>query len=437
MADKSLLKRKKTWYWGIGLVTALIALLVLLAFNFVVPGSATAEESAAVVSLEAAETVEASGSLKAQPFASLTWNTAGIVEKVYVKVGDNVREGDVLMKLKTTSVSGSVISAQADLVAAQEDLDDLLSSSDTDLAQAVIDLKDAQEAYDKAEDYLYYLQNSKKVPQTETRVFFESKRNNWQYRYKTKTFKGPAPEDWVIEAENDLALKKAELEDIRRTFDLLKDGPNAQDVIAAQARVDAAQATVDSMSVIAPFDGEVLSVDNQIGDSVEVGELSVNLANLDHLYVETQVDESDIARVKLGNPVTATLDAVPAVTLTGEVVAINPVGEVISGLVKYNVRIDLDPVGGDVFLPLGTTANVVIQVKEASETLAVPITAIQNDGTGEYVWVVQADDSTVRVDVVSGAIVGNLVTVTGDLAEGDRVQLIRESSVSAPNPFDD
>ncbi|MBN2115157.1 MAG: efflux RND transporter periplasmic adaptor subunit [Anaerolineales bacterium] len=429
------LKGKRIRYWGIGLIVALIAVFVLLSFNSANASNAATDSFASVVSLNMTETVEASGSLAAQPSASLTWNTGGVVEEVYVKVGDQVREGDVLMKLKTTSVSANIISAQADLVAAQRELDDLLSSSDTDLARAVIELKDTQEAYDKAVNYLHYLQTSQKVPQSETRLILQTKRNSWMYLYKTKTFKGPAPEDWIIEAENDLALKKAELEDIQRTYDLLKDGPNAQDVIAAQARVDAAQATVDSMSIIAPFDGEVLSVDNQIGDSVEAGELSINLANLDHLYVTTQVDESDIAKVKLGNPVTATLDAVPGLTLTGRVTAINPVGEVVSGLVKYNVRIELDKAESDTFLPLGTTANVVIHVKEASDTLAVPITAIQNDSQGEYVWLIQGDGSTKRVDIVSGSIIGELVAVTGDLKEGDPVQLLQNNDSSMLGPF--
>ena len=48
---------------------------------------------------------------------------------------------------------------------------------------------------------------------------------------------------------------------------------------------------------------------------------------------------------------------------------------------------------------------------------------MQNDGNGEYVLVIQSDGSTKRVDIVSGAIVGDLVVVTGDLKEGDRLQL--------------
>ena len=231
--------------------------------------NAASEAAGKVVSVNVAETVDASGSLEAQPFASLTWNTSGVVEEVYVKAGDQVKAGDVLMKLKTSSVSSSVISAQADLANAQKDLDALLSSSSTDLAQAVIDLRNAKQAYDRAANYVEFLERSKTTRQTQSKMFIEDvNRGGKRYVFKTKVFKGPAPEDWFIEAGNDLALKKAQLEDAQRAYDRLKDGANAQDVTAAQARIDAAQATVDTMSIIAPFDGQVLYVESQPDDVV-------------------------------------------------------------------------------------------------------------------------------------------------------------------------
>jgi len=95
----------------------------------------------------------------------------------------------------------------------------------------------------------------------------------------------------------------------------------------------------------------------------------------------------------------------------------------------------LDKVANQSFIPLGTTANVVIRVKDATSALAVPITTVQNDSQGEYVLAVQSDGSTKRVDVVSGAIVGDLVVVTGDLQEGEQVQTNQQSSFNAPNPF--
>jgi len=403
---------------------AIMALVIVIAFVFPLisparAGNASAETTGTVVSLDVAETAEASGSLEAQPSATLTWDASGVVDEVYVKAGDQVKAGDVLMTLKTTSVDASIISARADLVTAQKELDDLLSSSDTDLAQTVIDLRTAQEAYDKAEDYLHYLQTSKKVPQTETRVHTETKSNSWIYTYKTKLYKGPAPEDWIIEAENDLALKKAELQDAQHTYDRLKDGPNAQDVAAAQAKVEAAQATVDSMRVIAPFDGQVLYIESLPGDVVEAVTSAIDIANLDHLYIETQVDESDIANVAAGDPITATLDAVNGLQLTGQVAAVDPVGQEDSGLVKYTVLVEVDPVTEDVFLPLGATANVTIQLGPATAALAVPTALVQHDAKGDYVLVVQSDGSTIRVDVVTATIDGDLVLVTGDLKAGD------------------
>ncbi len=430
----NLWNNKKVRNWTIAGIVAVAAILLAWGFSPAKANDTTAATEATVSSLDVAETIEASGSLEAQPFASLSWKTSGVVESLNVKPGDFVKADSILLTLDPTSVSASIVTAQADLVTAQKNLEDLLTSG-TSLAQAAIDLKNAQEDFNDAENYLHYLQTDTKVPQTIYSAKLVKSGNGWKYDYTAENFKGPAPEDWIVEAENDLALKKAELEDTQREYDRLLAGETSADVIAAQAKVDAAQATVNQLSIIAPFDGEVLSVDSHVGDMVSTGDLSVNIADMDHLYVETQVDESDIANVKLGNQAEVTLDAVPGVMLTGEVTAINPVGEVVSGLVKYKVRVDLDKVADDMFLPLGTTANVVIQTKPTSAMLAVPIASIQNDSAGEYVWVIQNDNTTKRVDVVSGSIIGDLVAVTGDLQEGDRLQLVATSSFEAPNPM--
>ncbi|MFN8411564.1 MAG: efflux RND transporter periplasmic adaptor subunit [Anaerolineales bacterium] len=425
---------KRSRNWGIAAVVVVVAVLVVQVFSSANASSSTAVTEVKVTSVDVAETIEASGSLQAQPFASLTWKTNGIVQKVNVKTGDFVKKGDVLLSLEPSSTSASIASAQADLINAQKDLESL--NAGTELAQAVIDLKDAQDEYKSKQDYLTYLQNDKRIPLTETQVFIErSPRGGYQYVYKTKESRGPATEAMLTEAENNLALAKGQLEEAQLNYDRLKAGESSPEMLAAQAKVDAAQATVNMMKIVAPFDGQVLSVDSYAGDVVSTGDLSVNLANMKQLYVETQVDESDIANVKMGNQADVTLDAVSGVTLSGKVTAINPVGDVVSGLVKYTVRVDLDKVDNKIFLPLGTTANVVIKVKDVSAMLAVPITAIQNDSNGEYVWVIQDDGSTARVDVVTGAIVGDLVAVTGDLKDGDRLQLVSDGGFQAPNPL--
>lgn len=424
-------KNKKT-IWIIVAVTV-VAILVTAGFYSTSTGKAAQPQIAKVVSLNLTETVDASGSLDAQPFASLNWKTSGVVAAVHVKPGEMVKKGDILLTLQPDSTSASIASAQSDLVTAQKNLEDTLGS-DSDLAQAIIDLRDAQREYDDKSGYLHYLQTNKRVPLTETHGWFEKgKMGGWTYVSKTRYYRGPATKDMLIEAENNYELARADLEDAQLKVDRLTN--KDQDILAAQAKVDAAQATVNSMSIIAPFDGKVLSVDQGVGDVVNTGELSVNIADLDHLYVETKVDESDIAKVKLGNQAEVTLDALPGAALTGKVTLINPVGEVVSGLVKYTVRVDLDTVKDDTFLPLGTTANVIIKVKDAAATLAVPITAIQNDAKGEYVWVIQSDGLAKRIEVVSGTIVGDKVVVTGNLKDGDQIQLVHTVSFQAPNPF--
>lgn len=428
----NLIKNKKFWWIAAGLTVGIALLIGSLTGNANASDSAAAD-TAQVVSLTLTETVDSTGSLEAEPFASLNWKTGGTVAEVFVQPGDFVKAGDILLTLDPTSTSSSIVSAQADLITAQENLDDLLNSG-TDLAQAAIDLKETKEDYEDAQNYLLYLQTDQRIPQTRYTARIVRRGNTWAYKYESENFRGPAPEDWIIEAENDLALKKAEYEDAQREYDRLLAGDQSQDVIAAQAKVDAAQATVNSMSIIAPFDGQVLSVENIVGEVVSTGDLSVNIANLENLYVEAQVDESDIAKVQVGSQVTAESDALPGVEFTGEVVSINPVGEVVSGLVKYDVRVNIDKPEGDIFLPLGSTMNLVIQIGGETSTLAVPITAIQNDSQGEFVWVVRGDE-TVRVDVTGGAIIGEMVAVTGDLNEGDVVTTARASSFEAPNPF--
>lgn len=423
--------KNKKW---LAVTVAVAVILISAGFLFAGNTRAAQIQTAEVVSLDLAETVEAAGTLESQPFAALNWKTAGVVESVNAKVGQKVKKGDVLLTLQPDSTSASAASAQADLVEAQKNLEDAISS-DSELAQATIDLRDAQREFNDSEVYLKYLQTSKNVPQTESRGWYEMKEVvGWTYVWKTRYFKGPATEAMLIDGKNDLELARAKLEDLKITVENLQD--KEQKARAAQSKVDAAQATVNSMRIVAPFDGKILWVSQSAGDVVGAGELSVNMADMENLYVEVNVDESDIANIKMGNITEITLDTMPGVAYAGKVAVIDPAGDVVSSMVKYAVRIDLDPVKDKTFVPLGATANAVIMLKNSAVTLAVPIAAIQNDSQGEYVWVVQDNGAAKRVDVSSGAIAGDLVVVSGKLRAGDLVQLPeRESTFKAPNPF--
>src|SRR5512132_826236 len=163
------------------LVGLLVVVLVASAFIFVRRSNTNTNsqfETAKAQRGNLTATIGATGTVRAKQSAVLIWQAAGTVDTVNVKVGDNIPSDFVMAYLAKTSLPQSVIMAEADLADAQKSLDELMSS-DTARAQAAIDLKTAQETYTRAANYLHYLQNSQKVPQSETRLFLLTKRNTW------------------------------------------------------------------------------------------------------------------------------------------------------------------------------------------------------------------------------------------------------------------
>lgn len=364
-------------------------------------------------------TIGATGTVRSKQTAVLVWQAAGAVDTVNVKVGDNIPEDFVMAFLKKESLPQSIIAAEADLVDAQKALDELLNS-DTARAEAVIALREAQETHDKAANYLHYLQNSRRIPQTSVRTFLIRTPRGFEYRTKTKTFKGPAPEDWIVEAENDLALKKAELDEAQRTYDRLTGG-NTAEIAAAEARVEAAQAARNLARVISPFPGTVTESYTLSGDQVAAGETAFRIDNLSSLLVDVKVSEVDINNVSLGQPVTLTFDAILGREYHGEVVEVTQAGTVEEGVVNFTVTVELTD--ADAAVKPGMTAAVNIVVEELQDVLLVPNRAVRLVDGERVVYVLQ-DGQPVKKNIRLGSSSDTMSIVAGgDVQEGDVVIL--------------
>ena len=306
------------------------------------PSATQPDEPTALPAVIADTAIMAEGRLEPVQFAEIAFTASGAISEVLVEEGEAVKQGQPLIRLGDASDT-NYASAQLELVSAQQAINDLTNAAGTDLAQAIIDLKDAQEAYEKADNYLIYLQNEKKVPQTETRSFLIQNWKGYEYRTKTKHFKGPAPEDWIIEAENDLALKKAELEDAQRTYDRLKDGADAEQLAVLEARLQAAEAGLAAFSVIAPFDGVVAELNAKAGNSINAGEVAVTIADFSSWLIETtDLTEIDVVKLSEGQPVTVTLDAISGETLNGVIESIGQSYEEKQGDIVYPVTVALE-----------------------------------------------------------------------------------------------
>ena len=303
------------------------------------PATASTEVPETIPTVIADDAIIAEGRVEPNHYADIAFNTSGMVSEIMVKVGDSVKAGQSLIRLGNESDT-NYAAAQLELVSAQQDLNELVNTSGSDLAQIVIDLKDAKEDHKKAENYLHYLQTAQRVPQTSTKAILVQTWKGYHYEYKIKNFKGPAPQDWIIEAENDLALKKARMDELQHAYDRMKDGVDSDQLAVLEARLNAAKARVAAFSVVAPFDGVVADLKAKVGGSINAGEIAVTVSDFSSWIVNTtDVTEIDVVKLKDGQPVTVTLDALPDLKLKGEILAIGQNYSENQGDVVYEVTV--------------------------------------------------------------------------------------------------
>src|SRR5689334_2850728 len=323
------------------LLITLIGLGLLISACSAAGGKAATATPAAIPTVLADSTILAEGRVEPLRDAEIAFTASGVVSDVLVQEGQPVTKGQPLIRLGDASDT-QYAAAQLELVSAQKALNDLLNTSGADFAQAVIDLKQAKEDFNKADDYLTYLENSKKVPRTEVRSYLVQTWRGYEYRTKTKYFKGPAPEDWVIEAQNDLALKKAKLDEAQKTYDRMKGGTDQDQLAVLQARLEAAQAGLAAFEVIAPFNGVVADLPAKQGGSINAGQSAVTVADFSAWLVKTtDLTEIDVVNLKEGQPVTVTLDALPDVQLKGKILSIGQNYAENQGDIVYQVTIQL------------------------------------------------------------------------------------------------
>lgn len=337
-------------------ILILLVGLSLLATACASSGNAVTPAAEEIPVVPADDSIVAEGRVEPLHYAEIAYSTSGVITEVLVEEGDRVKKGDVLIKLGDES-DAQYAGAQLELVTARQALNDLQNTAGIDLARTVIDLKDAKEDFERAEHYLDYLLNSNRIPLTDTRVILVQTARGYHYEYKIKNFKGPAPEDWIIEARNDLALKKARFDELLTAYNRMKGGIDTQQLALLESRLDAARAGVAAFSVIAPFDGVVAEMDAAVGGSINAGKIAVTIADFSGWVVKTtDVTEIDVVNIAENQPVSVRFDAFPEVEMHGTVLSIAETYSESQGDICYEVNILLEEAHPD--LRWGMTASV-------------------------------------------------------------------------------
>jgi len=398
------------------LIGLLVVVLVASAFIYVRRSNtdtASQFQTAKVARGNLTATIGATGTVRAKQSAVLIWQAAGTVDTVNVKVGDNIPSDFVMAFLAKTSLPQTVIMAEADLADAQKALDEVMSS-DTARAQAVIDLRDAQEAFDKANNWRIELNGKIHVK----KIVYKKFRN--RTIPVLKEYRGHADAGTIAKADEDLALATAKLDDARREFDRLNNG-NMADIMAAQARVDAAQATLNLARVISPFAGTVTESYPLPGDQVSPEATAFRLDNLSSLLVDVKVSEVDINNVTIGQPVTLTFDAILGREYHGEVIEVTQAGTADEGVVNFTATVELTD--ADAMVKPGMTAAVNIVVEEMNDVLMVQNRAVRLVDNQRVVYVLE-NGQPVKKEITLGSSSDTLsVLAGGEVKEGDMVIL--------------
>ncbi len=417
---KEIFKKRKALI--IVIVVAVIAAAVLL-LNGPKPNAAAAEtyKTEAAQRGQVTAIVSATGSVRAAQSVELVWETSGIIENINADLGDKVRMDDLLAVLEQSSLPESVILAETELVSARDILDDLLESNAA-LAQAAIDLRNAEDNYD---DYKEYRDDLDSDTVSSTFIVYKNGKPT------VKTLDHAPTDEEKAEADEALALALAQWEDAQRTYEELAAG-NLDAISAAEARIAAAQATLDQARLTAPFDGVITDENVKVGDKVSPGDFAFRIDDLSSLLIDVNVSEVDINSVSVGQSATITFDAAQGVEYHGQVVEIAGAGASASGSVEFRVTVELTD--ADERVKPGMTAAVLIQVRNVEDGLLVPNRAVRVVDGKRLVYVLK-DGVLTQVEIQLGAIAETYSEVAdGDLQAGDLIVLNPPSNFSlSPN----
>jgi multidrug resistance efflux pump len=275
--------------------------------------------------------VLADGTLKPAVLVEVKSKASGVVELISAEPGDEVMTGSVLVELDKEQILARQRQAEAGLLSAQASLTKIKRSlSPQQKASAEASVRQAEISFEQAED---------------------------QYgRILEIHAKGYATDEELENAKAQLDSARISFENAKEQLELDLIGGEEEDIAVAEANVAIRQAELDDVNeelanttVRAPIDGTVLSRPVELGTAVKSGTSGLGdgtvvaaIGDLSTLYVQAQIDETELGRVSLGMHCRVTFDAFTGQVWQGELKKIYPQGEGGEGGTRFPVDIELD-----------------------------------------------------------------------------------------------
>ncbi len=212
----------------------------------------------------------------------------------------------------------------------------------------------------------------------------------------------------------------------------------ALDVKLARVALAEARDHLDDLALSSPIDGTVTRRAIEPGEMVETGVQSsresaalLTVADLSRLVVKTDLDQIDVAKVKLGQEVGVTLDAIPGETFRAHVTKVAPAAVKRAGKDVEVFPVEAELAKADPRIKPGMTGDVHISVREEPHVLALPLESVQKKDGNNFVTRVVSDatgEHTERVQVRLGDGNDHVVEIVSGIHEGQRVLIDPASS---------
>lgn len=195
----------------------------------------------------------------------------------------------------------------------------------------------------------------------------------------------------------------------------------------AESEVTLLKTRLGYTHITAPFAGVVSERKVEPGDAVPRFAHLVSLIDPQSLITEVSVSELVLPDLQqVGLPVKVRIDALGTTTYSGRIERVHPTVD--AGTRQGIVEIAIDPV------PNGAQAGQLCRVYlpgEVRERRMIPLPALRRDHEGEYVYIIDADDTAQRVAVISGGAIDARVEILDGIKDGDRVIIRGFIEVSA------
>jgi len=289
-------------------------------------GPSAGKSAAADAGAMDAVTLEVKGYLiPTQQISISPIDVAGRVVKLNIEEGLSFKKGDILAEIDRTPYEAFRAEAYAQVAAAKARLAELQTGSrPEEKEQALAELEDAKAQLVQA-------------------------KREWQRFEHQKTLSITTREYEQAEAAYQSGLKRVEAK--QKAYDLTKLGPRQERIDAAQAEYEAALARLrqsewklENCTIRSPVTGVILTKKAEIGSLINpvVGGVSTNLcdiADLRKLEVDLEVQERDIARVRLDQECKIKSDAYPAREYHGYVERMMPIANRAKSVVPVRIKV--------------------------------------------------------------------------------------------------